>query len=1022
MAPETVVNYQWQGAAMLRATTGPGPVEVPRTLDLDDSTGTREWLAEVWKREEVRDALRVASPVLCQVLDAITGGAVARPRQVRRTALSVASYLLRWEMRPTPFGVFAGTAPVLVGPVPRVRWNGQHRAMARADAAWTTSVIQRLQRSSGLLERLPLVANNLVQVRGDRLVAPGDCGDARHVAPIEVSVRHTRSARAAMQVAHEPVPYAAMRDHLCDLFPKAAVGQVDALLDDLIAQNLLITSLWAPMTTVDALSHICDELEKADAHTLEDIGDLVHGLYAIRAGLNAHEPALPTSALGDVTDRMLKVSAITPTPLLIDTALDCVVQIPQQVVEEAQAAVAVLNRVTAHPYGYRHWRDYHRRFRARYGVGAAVAVMDLVADSGLGLPAEYVGSERGRAPRTLTDRDDAVLARLQQVLMGGSDELVLTDEAIADIAAGVEDPLQVPRVEVAFEIHAVSPEALARGAFRIMLTGVPRPGSSMAGRFAHVLPPDQQDAWASTYYTGGCEAITAQLSFPPRRRRNENVARTPLLLPHVIALSEHRATGEQVIPLTDIAVTADGRRFHLVQLSSGRPIDVRVPHALEAGVHTPPLARFLAEVATARCAVYGPFAFRAAARLPYLPRVRYRRTILTPARWLLTAGDLPGRAVPPSDWDKAFTAWRERLHVPEHIALVETDQRLPLDLTHPVHRRLLRSRLDDARRLELRETADVDAHGWIGRPHEILLSFARTHPDDVHTLPTPTTVMNPDDAHLPGTGTVLCAHLHAHPQRYSEILARHLPLLLAEFGATVPLWWFTRHREMSRPEADQQLILYLDIGPSAYGVAAERIGAWATALRRQRLASHLVLATYEPQTGRYGDGPALDAAHAVFATDSAAAVTQIRMADQSSTLPQALAAASIVDLATQFAASTEQGLDWLVEHLPQDHGRLERALRDHALDLADPYATRASLRSLPGGAEVTAAWQARATALAAYREQLVRRRDPLTVLPSLLHLHHVRALGVDPDRERITKRLARTCALRHTTRREGRAK
>ncbi len=306
---------------------------------------------------------------------------------------------------------------------------------------------------------------------------------------------------------------------------------------------------------------------------------------------------------------MRALSQATPTPLVIDTALDGDVQIPAAVLEEVQAAVTALYRTTSQPYGYQHWRDYHRRFRARYGVGALVPVMDLVSDSGLGLPAGYLGSERGRPPKLLTDRDETLLALLQPVLMQGRSELVLTDKVIDALAeaAGAE-PHFVPRVETAFEIHAPSATDLARGAFEIVLTAVPRPGSSMAGRFAHLLDPDEQEALAAGYRTDPDE-LTAQLSFAPRKRRNENVTRTPRLLSHVIAVGEHPAAGGETIRLDDIAVTADARHFYLVQRSTGRRLDVRVLHALEAATQTPALARFLAEVASARYAAYKPFDF-----------------------------------------------------------------------------------------------------------------------------------------------------------------------------------------------------------------------------------------------------------------------------------------------------------------------------------------------------------------------------------------------------------------------------
>ncbi len=68
----------------------------------------------------------------------------------------------------------------------------------------------------------------------------------------------------------------------------------------------------------------------------------------------------------------------------------------------------------------------------------------------------------------------------------------------------------------------------------------------MAGRFAHALPPEHQDALAATNL-GAPNSLTAQLVFPPRRHRNENVTRTLRLLPHVIELSGHQETDATTI-------------------------------------------------------------------------------------------------------------------------------------------------------------------------------------------------------------------------------------------------------------------------------------------------------------------------------------------------------------------------------------------------------------------------------------------------------------------------------------------
>ncbi|MEV8020026.1 lantibiotic dehydratase [Streptomyces sp. NPDC086554] len=996
------IRYQWTGAAILRATTDPSPADIPQGLDLDDAASTRAWLVRIWQRPDVRNALATASPVLCETVESTIHGTPRSPRQVRRSALSVVSYLLRWQQRPTPFGLFAGAAPLSIGLTPRVRWDRDHLVRLRADGEWINDVIGQLEKHAELLERLPIVANNTAYFRGDRLVAPGAPADghARLMAPVEISVQCTRPVRAAMHAAQSPIRYQDLRDHLTVLFPLGAGGKIDAVLRELLTQNLLITSLRPPMTTVDALDLVCAELKKADAHSLPDVGAYARSLYDLRDALASHDKSGASTDLHALTTRMATCSTITPGPVLVDTILNGAVQLPSHVVTEAQNAVAVMHRLSPLPYGYHHWRDYHRRFRAQYGVGAMVPILDLVADSGLGLPAGYTGSERRKAPTLLTDRDAVILKLLQQT---GPGDLVLDEATITELveAAGIEEPLYADRCEVGFEVHAQSTQDLAQGEYSLEITSVPRPGSSMLGRFAHLLPADQQHPIADSYMPRP-DSLTAQLSFTPRRRRNENVARVPQLLPYVIPLAEHPVEGAAAIALDDIGVTADARRLHLVQLSTGRPIDARVLHALEAGIQTPPLARFLSEVAGARNSVYKSFDFGAASRLPYLPCVRYGRTTLAPARWLLDNRDMPGRTASHHAWEKAFEAWRKRMNVSRYVCLMEYDQRLPLDLDHPMHRRLMRSQMYERPGLELRQAVGPDAHGWVGRAHDVVLPFVRSTPANpsLPVLRRHQDIQSPIE--LPGAGSVLQMHLHGHPDRFDETLDCHLPRLLAALEQE-PTWWFTRHRQLARPETGQHLALNLHITPTAYAAVAAAVNRWAAELHHQRLLARITLEPYRPQTGRYGARAAMDAAHDVFAADSAAALAQIRLASRMPIAPQAVTAASLVDLAAHLLPSAEDAWRWLIENTPA-HGRPERAHRAEALQL---YAAQ-------GGADLAAAWAERGYALARYRQALsAEQHDPGAVLRSLLHQHHVRALGVDAAGEAATLHLARTVALRH---------
>lgn len=1015
MARKSPITYQWQPGALLRASTSSRQIPIP-DIDLygdDVPVQGRRWLAEVWQ-DPVPDAVSAASPVLCQRVTEILGGTRTDARRVRRAVRSVAAYLLRWNHRPTPFGVFAGVAPARPARTARVQWGDGYRTLLRPDADWMMDVITQLEASPALLTRLAVVANNTGRARGNRHVVDGmpTAAHTPHDAPVELSIRLTRPVATVLTLARTPIRYSELVQRLAGQFPTARSCQLTDLIADLLKKHILISSLWPPMTSVDPLTHVCAQLEAVGGASISDIAELTARLAAIRDLADRPTRTAPWAPGSVLVEDMQRLGSVAPVPLLVDVALDCTVDIPEALLGEAAEAAQVMHQLSPHPYGYPRWRDYHQKFLDRYGTDALVPVQDLVADSGLGMPAGFLGSDRARPPYQLTGRDEAILRLLQEVTLDGSRELLLTRATIAELTADhTEEPLPVPRAEIAVEIRAPTLDAVQRGDYELLVTGAPRPGSSMFGRFVHLLPPPAQAALTDSYATAPPGAIPAQLSFPPRRRRNENVSRTMQVLPHTIPLGQYHESGPGVIPLDDLAVTADARRFYLVRTSTGQHIEPRVTHALEASIHTPPLARFLAEITTSRCAAYRAFTFGVAATLPYLPRVRYKRTILAPARWLLTADELPARSAPMVEWGKALDRWRERLRVPDRIALVENDQQLPLDLDQQLPRALLRAGVERSRLVELREAPAPQDLAWIGRPHQLLIPLASRAPADTIPGRPGSSVTCPA---MPGGATVLYARLFAHPQRHDEILTDHFPGLLTQF-ATMPVWWMHRHRDTTRPDSGQYLALYLRLSaPDDYGLAVQLVHAWADALRGQRLASDLELATYLPHTGRYGHGAVLDAAHQVFATDSSASLAQIRAADDPAT-GQALAAASMLNLAVQFTGDPRQAADWMTRALPQEHGPLSREKTALAWALADPE--HAALLSLPGSDDVVAAWQKRAVALAAYRRQLTTRRDPDSVLYLLLHQHCIRALPVDPEYERATKRLARACALRLRKRR-----
>ncbi|MFD3553775.1 lantibiotic dehydratase [Streptomyces goshikiensis] len=967
--------YRHTEALLVRATTHPGTGVPEADVDLSGPGAAERgqtWLTAVWEHPQARQALEAASPALAAQTAAMLAAGSPEAKEVRRLVHSTAAYLLRWQGRATPFGHFAGVAPARTDAQPRARWGSRHRTVLRPDAVWLGAVADQLTADPEIMERLPVAANPAAVIRGGRIVAPGRT-PAKGLAPLEVSVAATGPVRSALAAASAPAVFADVAKAVAVDFPHADRATVCGLLAQLLEHGLLLSALDEIATATDPVG-------------------VLH------------------SAIGSAGQVSEQSSASWP-----DTALDADISIPEPVLSEVASAASVLVRLSPHPSGTPAWRDYHQRFQQTYGDGAAVQVAELVGDAGLGWPSGYLGAGRPAPARTLSARDEAFFTLAQQAALDGAREVVLTAALLAELAVmDAAELVPPPCVEMAFQLHAATAEEVRRGRFEVWLTSAARPASSMAGRFADLLPGPDAGRLAAAL-AGPPGPLPAQLVFPARRLRSANVTRVPRLLEHSITLG-WPTPGHGSIALDDLAVTCDPDRLYLIRASTGQLVEPRVLHALEPRVLTPPLARFLAEVAGSRRAFWRLPDWGAAARLPYLPRLRHGRTVLAPARWLMAAARLPGPSAERPVWEEAFDRWRARQGVPAHVVLVETEMRLPLDLDVPLHRELLRARLAKAREVEVREapspapgSMSPSAGGFMGRAHEFLTVLHTTAPTATRLI---TPAVPAPVAEMPGASRTLCARLYGHPGRQDEILTEHLPRLLADWH---PRWWFTRH-----VDRDPHLTLVLRLADrNAYGQAAERLGDWTGELRRHQLASRLDLATHQPRSAHFGQGPAGEAAERVFAADTAAALAQITYSARTDIPAEALTAASLADLATAFALTPGEGWSWLAAHLPRESGPVDAGLSRHTLALAAPDAAwrrRPDADAVP----VALAWLARAEALAAYRKTLGAERDPMTVLGTLLHLHHVRALGGAPEAERTTHRLARAAALGHTHRRKAR--
>ena len=1004
------------GVAMVRASTGDpgglGALPWPSGQGSCDAAALRAFIGEAWAADGLASAVELASPSLAAAVAMILRGDPVPAQKAARAALALARYVVRMRGRATPFGLFAGAEPARVGGPADGTWRPGRELAARADGQWLAALVTRLEACGPLRNRLRVTANDLITVRGDRILVawlPQASSIARE-APAGISLRRTPPAEAALRLARSPVDVAVLAARLAAELAPADASRIDAMVGELMACGALISSLRPPSTVTDGLAHVLDALAVAGAGDLPGGGPLAAALEDTHSRLRRASAA----DLGGCARRMRALAEGPAHPVAVDVRAGHQVTVPERVAAEAAAAAGALVRLSPHPRGTRDWQDYHARFLDRYGAGAVVTVEDLADPvTGLGLPLHYASPPPDdRGANAQPGRDGRLAALAQQAALDGAMEVVLDDAGIAGLAGPAAPARPVPHADIMVEVRAASAEAVSSGEFTIVVCGTGRTALATSGRFLHLLPEGDRAQLAGTFRalpTGTEGAITAQLSFPPHHPRAENVTRVPQMLPFLLSVAEHRNQEPGRITLADLAVTADLDRFYLLSLSRRRIVEPVLACGL-AWHAVPPIARLLFELPRTGCAAPGLFDWGGAGGLPFLPRLRAGRAVLSPARWRIRAADLPGPDADGREWTAAVSRLRQRLRLPDWVSAGSSDRQLRLNLNDAMDLAVLRAHLGSCPgSAVVTESWAPQDHAWCGsRAHELVFPLAGTAPP----VPAPKVLFrrgplpsaSREHGYLPGSG-VLSARLYSHPDLFDTIVTRHLPDL-ADGWPELSCWWFLRYRD---PRHHLRLRLHI----RDYGQAATRAGRWAAALRRQGLAGDLLLDTYRPETARFGGGTAMSAAEGLFAADSAAASAQL--ASTGTGDPHALTAASLADLACAMLGSRDAGLRWLADHpRPGSREPLGRAARLQALAMTRPHPGAED----PVPAGVRRAWHARAATAAEYGARLGEQgRDAASVIESLLHLHHNRAHGTGPGTEETTYRLARAAALAHTPRR-----
>jgi thiopeptide-type bacteriocin biosynthesis protein len=997
----------------------------------------------------VEQALMVASTAIFHGLAQLER-ADGDERRVERAYAGLFRYLVRMSTRPTPFGLFAGVAVGRLAGRTTARLGARSvsRIRTRPDMGWLLSLIELIENDGELRSHLDVVANRLVYAAGDSVV----------LARADVYGKHDNRAFAlragpvlayVLEQAREPIGYESLRQRIHDAFPHGTQAQVNSLLRELWDHHVITSDLRPALADSSPAGHVLERLPRVPATA---------GLRTRLAGVLDKAAEIDRAGAGGstrlITDLVARQQELVPAgegepgsqhAFQLDTALSLeAAELNEDVGRAVADGVETLLRLTGYPDGRPHLRDYRAAFVERFGMGAEVPVLELLSpERGLDAPPTYQQPPRTYPlppgqPRSTQARDRILCAILAEALHAGTREIELTDAMVE--ALGQWEPSAQssppPAVEMYLQIAAASPAAIDRGEWQgVVASACMAPGGRTFCRFIDVLGDDAQKAlraYAQRQEALFPGAIFAELSYLPASGRSANVVIRPMLRSYEIVVNSAPSVApERVIALDDLVVGVSGERFYLRSLSHGREVVVTQSHMLNL-MYAPNVCRFLLEVSEGGGPLLGGFDWGAARGAPFLPRVVRNGLVLSPARWHLRRSLLQetGTGSDEARLTRSVDGWRERWAVPRHVYLAASDNRLLLDLEHPLSvaelRRELR-RTDEHGSVELQEMLPDFGQLWLQDRHgapffaevvvPVLLREPMREPNGAAGPPTVEAstprarlqrpVPNEERCAWPG-GAWTYLKLYGSVRQQDELIAgpvREIVRALLE-ESLVDRWFFVRYAD---PEPHLRLRFRATTDQAAGAVLTDAL-AWGRALAERGLVGRLTVDSYRREIERYGGPEAIDSIEEAFTADSATASGVIAAIHaRRLTLDPVLVAVFTLD-----ALLRSCGLDFdrRLRFVQQRTGRYEHSeeFRTHRRFLCELLASPGTHTGLPARQhretldQLCMAQELTLKRSFTHIRELVRQgrlwRQEDELLASLAHLHVNRLLGASSERER----------------------
>ncbi|MDP8931698.1 MAG: lantibiotic dehydratase [Actinomycetota bacterium] len=857
-----------------------------------DRARLRERLLAVLTRPELREAIFVASPSLDEAFEAWQ----KEPDSKRglRVEPVLASYFSRAAARATPFGLLAGCTTGRLGTRTRLqlRASVSYQRHSRLDMDYLSALAEAIERLPRLRTAFSYKPNSsLYETAGRLRLAQGRRAGNRsyHL----IAVDKDEYLTTTLERAQEGASLDDLVDNLID--DEITRPEAEEYMGELVNSQILEADVRPGITGDEPIHGLLAALTR-HAETVPLARKMEEARSALEAldseGLGAHPDRYRAvaSLLGELPaepelSRLVQVDLVKPGH---DAELG------SQVVSEIERGVRILHQLASAP-SFDGLSRFREEFLERYDTREVPLVEALDEESGIGfepsdspraeaspllttLPFPDNGEETGR----WTGRDALLLNKLAAALAQNVNEVTLEAPDLEKLSSEQQRPIP-DAFYVMASVVAESEDAIARGAFRVLINYVGGPsGASLLGRFCHA---DQALLDFVRSHLRAEEArhparVFAEVVHLPEGRIG-NILCRPLLRDHEIPfLGRSGAPAADQIPVTDLLVSVQDERIVLRSRRLGREVVPRLTTAHNYSQGSLGVYRFLCTLQQQDVLPWLAWDWGPLEQAPFLPRVVSGRLVLSRARWNLGEWELRllGQAGDAKGFE-AVQAWRAEQRLPRHVALADDDNELVIDLDNVLSLEALAHQLRGRSEATLMEMLPGPEDLCVSSPegafvHEVVIPFVKSGPAEVGSIGARRTIPHSIRRSFPPGSDWLYAKLFSGPATADQVLDRMVgPVATSALASgAADKWFFIRYGD-----PDWHVRVRLHGQPERlHAEVLPRLHAAVSSLLEAGQLWRVQLDTYEREVERYGGERGIELAEEIFRADSEAVLAILR--------------------------------------------------------------------------------------------------------------------------------------------------